>query len=130
MLHALSAPVLPSLAVAGLALGIGAAVSSPEPADATYRLRLCAKSEPDHLYLSRFRDGDILLRLPRQEIQSVTLHTRAHVSDGCRWLGIERLTPRNAYSFHYDYSERRLSCDPGAKPATPTPRRGVVYVIE
>jgi hypothetical protein len=128
MQHALTAPVFTSIALAGLALGLSAVAPSAEPAPATHRLRLHAVDAPDAIYLSVFRDGDIRVRFRGSSIHPITFRVRAKVFDGCRWLGIETLTPRDARSFDYDYSERILSCEPGATPTGKTPRKGIVTV--
>jgi hypothetical protein len=130
MQHALVAPVFKSIALAGLALGLGAAASalSLSPERATHRLRLHAVDAPNAVYLSVFRDGDIRVRFQGDSIHPVTFETRARVFDGCRWLGVETLTPRDGRSFDYDYSERILSCRPGATPTGKTPRKGLVTV--
>lgn len=128
MQHALSAPVLKSIAIAGLALGLGAAASSRTPARVTHRLALHAVDRPDTVYLSAFRDGDIYMTFEGGELSPLTIKVYASVFDGCRWLGIERLVPRDERSFYYDYSERILECDPGAIPTNATPRQGIVTV--
>jgi hypothetical protein len=127
MQYALTAPVFKSLALAGLALGAGIAASSTSSHCATHRLSLHAVDRPNTVYLSVFRDGDIRVCFDG-ELQPITFKTYARVSDGCRWLGIEKLVPRDERSFNYDYSETILSCQPGADPAIKTPRKGIVTV--
>jgi len=128
MQHALTAPVFKSIALAGLALGLGAAASSLSPERVTHRLALHAVDKPNEIYLTVFRHGDIRVRFDGEEIHPLMFETRAFVFDGCRWLGIERLIPRDARSFDYDYSERILGCEPGATPTRKTPRKGIVTV--
>jgi hypothetical protein len=128
MQHALTAPVFKSIALAGLALGLGVAASSLSPERVTHRLALHAVDAPDAIYLSVFRNGDIRVRFDGDEIHAITFKTYATVFDGCRWLGIEKLVPRDERSFDYDYSERILSCEPGATPTRKTPRKGIVTV--
>jgi hypothetical protein len=128
MQHALTAPVFKSIALAGLALGLGAAASSLSPDRVTHRLALHAVDEPNAIYLSVFRNGDIRVRFDGDELHAITFKTRAYVSDGCRWLGIEKMVPRDERSFDYDYSERILGCEPGATPFRKTPRKGIVTV--
>jgi hypothetical protein len=128
MQYALTTPVFKSIALAGLALGLGAAASSLSPERVTHRLALHAADEPDSIYLSVFRNGDIRVRFQTDELHPITFKTRASVSDGCRWLGIETLVPRDARSFDYEYSERIIDCDPGARPCRKTPRKGIVTV--
>ena len=136
MLQALSTPMFKSIALAGLGLGLGIAATAASsssrccPERVTYRLSLQAIERPGEVYLSAFRNGDIRLTFDGGKLHAVTLKTYASVSDGCRWLGIERLTPRDERSFHYDYSERMLDCDPDATPARKTPRQGIVTVEE
>lgn len=128
MQSALTAPVFKSLALAGLALGVGITASSMSSPCVTHRLSLHAVDRPNSVYLTVFRDGDIRVRFDGNELQPITFKTYARVSDGCRWLGIEKLVPRDARSFNYDYSETILSCQPGADPAIKTPRKGIVTV--
>jgi hypothetical protein len=133
MLQALSAPMFKSIALAGLGLGLGiaAVASSPSHGSAgrvTYRLALHAVERPNEVYLTAFRNGDIRLTFDGGKIHAVTLKTYASVSDGCRWLGVERLTPIDHRSFRYDYSEQILDCDADAEPARKTPRQGIVTV--
>ena len=68
------------------------------------------------------------MRFGGDSINPVTFKTRAQVYDGCRWLGVETLIPRDERSFDYDYSEYILSCEPGATPARKTPRKGLVTI--
>jgi hypothetical protein len=128
MQHALSAPVFKSIAVAGLALGLSVAASSHAPARVTHRLALHAVDDPNAIYLSAFRNGDIYMTFEGGKLSARTIKTYASVWDGCRWLGIERMIPRDGGSFYYDYSERILECDPGATPTNKTPRQGIVTV--
>jgi hypothetical protein len=125
---ALTAPVFKSIALAGLALGLGVAASASSTEPVTHRLRLHAVDEPDAIYLSVFRNGDISLRFDDGKLHPIKFKVRASISDGCRWLGIETLIPRDERSFDYDYSERILSCEPDATPARKTPRKGVVTI--
>ena len=74
-----------------------------------------------------WRHGDLRLRLTG-ELQPITFYTRASLTDGCRWLGIERLMPLDASTFAYEYAEVILACEAGATPAQKTPRFGLVHV--
>jgi hypothetical protein len=125
---ALTAPVFKSIALAGLALGLGAAASSLSPERVTHRLALHAIDAPNAIYLTVFRDGDISVRFNGDAIHPLTFKTRAFVFDGCHWLATEKLIPRDERSFDYDYSERVLGCEPGATPTKKTPRKGLVTV--
>ena len=128
MLHAVSAPLLGSILLAGTLAGVGAMIDSPQGEAVTHRLRLHAVDEPNAVYLTVFRNGDISMKFDSGRLESFAYHTRARVSDGCRWLGTETFTPIDAKTFVYDYSETILSCAPGSTPARMTPRRGLVTV--
>ncbi|MBA3538820.1 MAG: hypothetical protein H0T79_04270 [Deltaproteobacteria bacterium] len=128
MQQALAAPVLKSIVFASLALGLGAAYVGITDHSVSRRLVLHAVDEPDALYLTAFRNGDLNLVFEDTELQPMTFHIKAHLSDGCRWLGIETLVPLDARTYHYDYNEAILECEPGAKPARKTPRTGRVSV--
>jgi hypothetical protein len=125
----LTAPVFKSIALAGLVIGLGAAAASSSPAaPVTYRLALHAADAPDSVYLTVFRHGDIQLQFRGGAIHPITFRTYASVFDGCRWVGVEKLVPRDARSFDYDYREQILSCEPGATPTNKTPRTGIVTI--
>ncbi|HSK02239.1 MAG TPA: hypothetical protein VK932_13395 [Kofleriaceae bacterium] len=128
MQFALTTPVYKSIALAGLVLGLGVAAKSLAPEPVTHRLRLHAVDRPNTIYMTVFRHGDIRVRFDEGKLHPITFKVRATVSDGCRWLGIEKLVPRDDRSFNYDYSERILSCEPGATPYIKTPRKGIVTV--
>lgn len=134
--QALTAPVLRSVVLGGALLGLGLAGASlglgtdTSCASVSHRLTLHAAEAPDAVYLSRFRNGDIRISFARGELRTLRFETRATVFDGCRWLGIERLVPRDDRSFYYSYNERILSCRPGATPTTKTPRRGIVTIVD
>jgi len=128
MQHALTAPVFKSLALAGLVLGIGIATGS-SPSPEVHRLSLHAVDQPDAVYLTVFRDGDIRVRFDGGELRPITFKTRATVF-GCRGVGIETLVPRDERSFDYFYDEKILSCDPDAPPVYKTPRRGIVTISD
>lgn len=124
-MDALLAPVGRSVALGGLL----AALAFAHPHHARHRLRLHAEALPRAIYLTVFDHGDLRLSLPEPREQLV-FETRALISDGCEWLGIEKLVPIDATRFAYDYSEDILSCEPGATPAIKTPRQGIVTIDE
>ncbi|MEJ7596559.1 MAG: hypothetical protein WKG01_01510 [Kofleriaceae bacterium] len=127
MLPAVTTPWFKS-AVLGLALlGLGATAAARHDPPGWRRLVLQTVSEPDTFYLSAFRDGDLRLSFP-DGLRPITFHTRASVTDGCRWLGIEKLVPLDANTYAYAYSEVILDCAFDAKPADMTPRIGLVHV--
>lgn len=128
MLQAIKAPVVGSIVLAGLALG-GAAVYgqlSPEPV--TKRLVLHAVDQPNAIYLTAFRDKQLTMTFDDGELRPLRFEVRAQIFDGCRWLGVETLTPIDDKTFSYDYSETVLECLEGAVPALKTPRTGLVTV--
>jgi hypothetical protein len=127
MLHAVSAPVFKSIALAGLVLGLGAVASSRSPSPVTHRLALHAPSRPQDVYLSLFRHGDVNVRFESGKLESFR-HKVYGTLDGCRWVGIETLTLRDDRSFDYDYREQILSCEPDAEVWIKTPRKGIVTV--
>lgn len=128
MLHAVSAPLFKTIALGGLLLGTGvvAKVTTNECCS-TKRLVLHAPAEANAIYLSAWDQGDVRLRITGP-LHPITFEVRASVSDGCRWLGIERLEPIDERTYAYDYSEYILECDEGARPARKTPRKGIVTV--
>ena len=128
MLSAVTSPVLGSLVVGGLLLGLGAAYEATRDEPVTRTLRLHAQAEKDALYLSAWRAGDIQVTFPDDTLRGVTFRIRAHVTDGCHWQGTERIVPIDGRTFHYDYSEQILSCRPGATPTRKTPRQGLVTI--
>jgi hypothetical protein len=126
MLHALSAPILKSFLIGGalLTAGIGAAAST----DSTSTLVLHAPVEQHAIYLSAWDEGDLEMKLGSQ-LQPMRFVIRARMSDGCRWAGIETLVPLDERTYHYDYDELMLDCEPGATPRyRKTPRQGIVTV--
>lgn len=128
MLSAVTSPVLGSLVVGCLALGLGIAHQATADQPVTRTLRLHAVAEANAIYLSAWRNGDVQVTFPDDELRAVTFRVRATISDGCRWQGTERIVPIDERTFHYDYSEQILSCEPGATPARKTPRQGIVTV--
>ena len=127
MLHALTTPVLKSVVLGGLLLGVGVGATRVMPTDHTSRLVLHAPEAPNALYLSAWDHGDVRLDLGDQ-LQPLRFEIRASVSDGCRWLAIETLEPIDERTFAYDYSEYIVECDDDAIPAFKTPRTGLVLV--
>jgi hypothetical protein len=129
-MHAIEAP-LAKMTVAAAALVLGA-FAAPKPRIAhydTHRLVLHAPVQPHALYLTHWSNGNVLeLPLDVSHLQPMQFGIRAHISDGCEWLGIERLVPENEQRFFYSYDERILSCEPGATPALKTPRVGYVTI--
>lgn len=131
MQQAITTPALRSVVVGALLLGLGgfAAVSfGPRNEPVTRRLVLHAVEEPNAIYLSAWRNGDLLVTFGDDRLRPITFTVRARISDGCRWLGTETLEPIDATTYAYDYSEKILSCERGAEPYAKTPRKGYVTV--
>lgn len=126
---AVEAPVLKVLALGGVTLAMSALLHHPSHR-AHHRLSLHAPSRADALYLTRFNEGDFAITRDDADLKSLTFTTRAYVSDGCEWLGIETLVPVDAKHYAYSYDEAILSCAPDANPCVKTPRTGVVVVDE
>jgi hypothetical protein len=131
MQQALTAPVFKSLALAGLAVGLGIAAlpSSASSTQVTHRLRLHAEAQPDAVYWTRFSrcSGTLRATFDGPEIHAITFKNRATFY-GCRVLATETLVPRDARSFYYDYSEEILECAPDSPVVIKTPRKGIVTV--
>ncbi len=129
MQYALTSPVLGSIALAGLVLGLGVVAPSSPPEPVTHQLRLHAVDKPGAIYATVFRHGDLRVRFDGDAIHPVKFKVRATTPDGCRWLAIETLIPRDPRSFDYDYKERMLGCPPDTEPMyIPTPRKGLVTI--
>ncbi|MBA3820733.1 MAG: hypothetical protein H0X17_17715 [Deltaproteobacteria bacterium] len=129
MLQALTTPVMKSVVVGGVLLGLGVfgALRTHGSCDSvTRRLVLHAVEEPRSIYLTAWRDGDLLVTMDGEELRPITITIRAKIY-GCRVLGTETLTPMDERTYHYDYSETVLSCEPGAQ-IRKTPRTGTVTV--
>ena len=127
MHHAVEAPRLGTITL-GAALVLVALFEVRPAHPVGHRLALHAPKLAGAVYLSAWRDGDV--RVTGTAAGAITFRTRASVSDGCRWMGIETLVPIDAHSYRYSYDEAILACDPGAVPCTKTPRTGIVTVEE
>ena len=131
---AVTTPLFRSVVVGGLMLG--AAVLAPSfmsNAKATnvtnHRLVLHTVAEPNAIYLSAWRNGDVNVQFENGELRPITFRVRATIPDGCRWEGTETLIPIDERSFTYSYDDRQLSCPDGVEPQyRPTPRVGIVTV--
>jgi hypothetical protein len=130
MLHAVTTPLFFSVVLGGLLGGATLAATQLQTSDAlsSKRLVLHAVDRPNSVYLSAFRDGDLHVELDGDHLSPLTFKTRAAVFDGCRWLGVESLTPLDHRSYSYRYDEYVLECDCGATPTAKTPRTGLVVV--
>ncbi len=129
---AVEVPVLKLVAMGGVGLAMAAMLShSHAPHHGSkHRLSLHAPARADALYLTVFADGDLEITRDDANLHALTFTTRAFVSDGCEWLGIERLVPVDARHYEYSYDEARLQCAPDAVPGIKTPRTGIVIVDE
>lgn len=130
MLQAVEAPLLKMVAVAGMAFAAAAFVGHKTSDEGTVkRLVLHAPERPHALYLTAWSDGDVYITMRGGEPRPITFQTRAYINDGCEWLATERLVPTGPDRYAYSYREDILSCQPGAHPATKTPRTGWVDAI-
>ncbi len=136
MQQALTSPVARAVIFGGLLVAatlVLPAARCPKPASGPHRgvrLVLQTIAEPDAVYLSWWYNGDVRLDLTPGELPVLRFTTRAQVSDGCRWKGIETLEPIDDRHYAYRYDEALLSCRPGATPYRKTPRIGLVTVFD
>jgi len=129
MQHALTSSVARAVVIGGLLLAGTLALSRGHAAShRQVRLVLHAVSEPDEVYLSWWRDGDVRVELEPGELPGMIFTCRAWVNDGCQWKGIETLEPIDATHYAYSYDETVLRCRPGARPYWRTPRTGIVTI--
>src|SRR5262245_20784300 len=110
MRHAQTVPVLGTVLL-GLAVTAGGlyARATDDRAGGTHRLVLHTYAEPHAIYLTAWERGDVYVTLDGGELRPLTFSMRASVSDGCRWLGTERLEPIDERTYSYRYDERILS---------------------
>ena len=80
------------------------------------------------LYLTAWSNGNFEYPVDLDDTQPIHFAMRAHITDGCEWLGEETLTPDGEGRFAYTYTETILSCEPDANPALKTPRTGYVTI--
>jgi hypothetical protein len=128
MLQALTVPLYRSVALGGLLLALTVAQARETKPQHVRRLALHAVAEPGALYLTAWRNGAVRVPFEGEALVPLTFNTVALVNDGCRWLGIETLVPRDHDSYAYRYEEAILGCEPGAVPYLKTPRTGVVTI--
>jgi hypothetical protein len=116
--------------VVGVLLLAGSLALSRGHAESHRRVRLVLHtvSEPDAVYLSWWRDGDVRVELEPGELPGMMFTCRAWVDDGCQWKGVETLEPIDARHYAYSYEEVTLRCRPGAVPYRKTPRTGIVTI--
>ena len=135
MQQALTSPVFRSIAVGGVLLVLAVFQSGQVGIGATKqthgrRMVLHARSAPNAIYLTAWRNGPVAVPFDGDELVPLTFTTRASVSDGCRWLATETLVPIGPTRYSYRYEETLLDCDPGATPYVKTPRTGCVTVVQ
>lgn len=130
MMDALTTPLFKSILFATVlsTAGLGKLLSHETDHSVTRRLALHTEILPNAIYLTAWRDGDVMFTFPDSQLHPITFYNRASIHDGCRWLGTESLTPIDEKTFYYDYSETILDCDAGATPFFKTPRTGLVTV--
>ena len=129
-MQAVTTPVFRSVVVGGLLLGLTVvAPSFASQDDPTQRLVLHTVHEPNAIYLSAWRSGDVRVQLENGELRPITFRVRATLPVGCRWEGVETLVPIDGRSFTYSYDETILSCPDHVKETyRKTPRAGLVTV--
>ncbi len=130
-MDALTTPLFKSILFATVlsTAGLGKLLTHETDHSVTRRLALHTEILPNAIYLTAWRDGDVMFTFPDSQLQPITFYNRAKLADNCQWLATESLTPLDARTFYYDYSETLLECDPGASPGyVKTPRTGLVTV--
>lgn len=127
MQQALASPLFRSLAVGGLLLALTVGVRAAKPHHKRH-LALHTYAEPGAVYLTAWRNGDVVAPFDGDKLVPLTFTTVASVSDGCRWLGTETLAPIGKGRYAYRYDETILECVPDAIPCRKTPRTGFVTV--
>jgi hypothetical protein len=129
MQQALTSSVARAVVIGGLLLAGSLALSRGHAGShRQVRLVLDAVSEPDAVYLSWWRDGDVRVELEPGALPGMMFTCRAWVDDGCQWKGTETLEPIDARHYAYSYEEVTLRCRSGAVPYRKTPRTGIVTV--
>ncbi len=126
-MQALEVPVLKSVLFAAAAVGALAFVPTAKDTH-MHRLVLHAPVNPHALYLTQWENGPIEVALDPDHLEPLRFEMRAYVSDGCRWLGVEQLTPSGVHRYAYRYNDYKLACEPNALRTVPTPRSGWVEV--
>ena len=131
MLQAVTAPVVRSVVLGGLVLGLAAFAGRGAHHPVTHHLVLSAPVEQNAIYLSAFDNNDeVDATFESGELTPLRFEVHAAMADGCRWLGVETLVPIDDHRFTYDYSETILDCECGATPYRKTPRTGIVTVAD
>jgi hypothetical protein len=130
MLHAVQAPVLKLIAVAGASVAAVAGFSGKTCShEVTQHLVLHAPEKPNAIYLTAFENDRTTVTLESAGAYRITFQTRATLPDSCEWITTEVLVPLDDERYAYSYDERMLSCAPGAEPRyVATPRTGLVTV--
>jgi hypothetical protein len=130
MLQAVTVPVVRSVVLGGLVLGLAAFAGRTTHHPVTHHLVLNAPVEAHAIYLTAFDHDEVLAAFDSSEPTPLVFEMRVAMPDGCRWLGVETLVPIDDHRFTYDYSETILDCDCGATPFRKTPRTGIVTVAD
>jgi hypothetical protein len=128
MLHAVKAPVLKSIAVAGAALLVGA-FAVPRDHAVVQRLELHAPKRPHAIYETAWAHGDVHITLREGKPAPVTFQKRS-VHWGCEWLSVETIVPDGPNRYFYTYDEEKLRCAEDAPPSIATPRTGYAIVVD
>jgi hypothetical protein len=127
MLHAVQAPVLKLVAVAGAALMVGA-FAVPRDHKVVQRLELHAPKRPQAIYETQWQNGDIRITLRDGKPAPMTFQKRSH-HWGCEWLSVEHIIPDGPNRYFYIYDEEKLWCAEDAPPSIATPRTGYALVV-
>jgi hypothetical protein len=127
MLHAVKAPVLKSIVVAGAALLVGA-FAVPRDHKVVQRLELHAPKLPRAIYETAWAHGDVRITLWDGKPAPLVFQKRSQ-HFGCEWLSVETIVPDGPNRYFYTYDEEKLSCVEDAPPSIATPRTGYAIVI-
>jgi hypothetical protein len=132
MQQALTSPVARAVLIGGLLLAVSLSLARTRPHCAEHKVRLVLHTvtEPDTLYLTWWRDGDVRVALEPGELVPLRFTTRAWVNDGCLWKGTETLEPIDAHHYAYRYEDRVLRCRGADSPYITSLRTGFVTVVE
>ncbi|MDB4958006.1 MAG: hypothetical protein JWO36_5575 [Myxococcales bacterium] len=128
---ALATPLFRSIALGSILFGLTlGAIITTNHHRTEHRLVLHTSSRTGAIYLTAWRHGGVRATFEQgAQLQPIVLKTRAQLPDGCRWMGIETLTPLDNNRYFYSYDEEILGCDPGESPGYyKTPRSGIVTV--
>ena len=128
MLHAVQAPVLKSVVLAGAAVLAGA-FAMPRDPSVVQRLELHAPKRPHAIYETAWESGDVRITLRDGKPAPRTFQKRSF-HWGCEWLSVETITPDGPGRYFYTYDEEKLWCADNAPASIATPRTGYAIVVD